>query len=113
MSAFAALAERSSTLVNAIRAYEQMYRAPPPSLNAIVPEFIPSIPVTGMGAHPKYEYLVGKADFFDQNPWVLIVFASTGFPDFDEFIYYPLQNYPEYRLCNRLELIGDWAYIHE
>lgn len=111
--AFLALAERSVVLVDAIKAYEDKYGAPPASLEALVPDFIPSIPKTGMGAYPKYRYVVPEQDRYAGNPWVLFVFTPTGIPNFDQFIYYPLQNYPADLDGNPLERIRDWAYMHE
>ena len=50
----------------------------------------------------------------DGNPWMLTVFTPVGFPDFDQFIYYPSQNYPDYYWgSNPVERIRDWAYVHE
>jgi hypothetical protein len=112
-SAFEELAERSATLVNAVKAHSEQYGKPPESLQALIPEFLSEVPRTGIAAYPKYSYFVGKQDTFDGNPWVLKVGASTGILDFDEFMYYPLQNYPASRCGNRLEPIRDWAYMHE
>ncbi len=113
MSAFAKLAERSAELVEAIKAYERIHGEPPASLSALVPKFIAAIPKTGIGAYPTYRYHVGKTQRWDGNPWVLSVFASKGVLNFDEFLCYPLQNYPATRCGNRLERVGDWAYLHE
>ncbi len=114
MAAFHSLAERSAPLVQAIRAYESRHGAPPTDLAALVPEFIPSIPGTGMAAHPRYKYHVGeKAVHYDGNPWVLVVFTPSGGINFDRFMYFPLQNYPKTGYGGSLEPISDWAYVHE
>ena len=68
----------------------------------------------GPGAYPDYEYFIPENGALDGNHWLLIVFASTGVLNFDEFIYYPLQNYPPYYWdTNPLERVRDWAYMHE
>jgi len=113
MNAFAALAERSAPLVDAIRKYEQVHGQPPSALADLIPEFLAVVPQTEMGAYPQYKYRRGS-ESDDGNPWVLSVFTPTGVPDFDEFFFYPLQNYPLHRWgTNPVERIRDWAYLHE
>lgn len=114
MTAFRSLAERSTPLVEAIRSYEARYGTPPPDLAALVPEFIPSVPSTGMAAYPRYEYHTGEeASHYHGNPWVLVVFTPSGGINFDTFMYFPLQNYPKTGYGGWLERISDWAYVHE
>ncbi len=114
MAAFQHLAERSAPLVQAIRAYESRHGAPPPDLTALVPEFLPSIPSTGMAAYASYEYYVGaKAAGYDGNPWVLVVSTPSGGLNWDQFMYFALQNYPKTGYGGCLERISDWAYVHE
>jgi hypothetical protein len=98
-----------------VKAYEQTHGKPPVSLDVLVPEYLPAIPNTGMGAYPEYRYtLVTESGQQDGNHWVISIFTPTGIVDFDEFFYYPLQNYPSHRWGgNPVERIGDWAYMHE
>lgn len=112
MSAFGRLAERSKPLIAAIRSYEHNYGQPPESLSALVPEFIPIEPSTGMGAYPKYRYSTAPTNFHG-NPWVLTVFTPSGGINFDQFMYFPLTNYPKTGYGGWLERVGDWAYVHE
>ncbi len=49
----------------------------------------------------------------DNNPWVLIVHTPSGGINFDQFMYFPLQNYPESGYGGWLARIRDWAYVHE
>lgn len=112
MNAFYHLAERSRPLIDAIRAFEQKTGRPPESLSSLVPDFIPSVPGTGMGAYPEYRYLVNTTNW-DGNPWVLTVFTPSGGINFDQFIYFPLTNYPPRGYGGWLERVGDWAYVHE
>lgn len=112
MGAFASLAERSAPLVEAIKRYEQQYEKPPDSLTVLVPEFLPEIPRTGMGAYPDYNYRVITRSS-DGNRWELSVFTPTGILNFDKFFYYPLQNYPSHLCRNGVERVRDWAYMHE
>lgn len=113
INAFRRLAERSEPLVAAIRAYEERYGKPPESLEALVPEFISSVPTTGMGAYPKYQYeLTNKANQHG-NPWIITIFTPSGGINFDQFMYWPLTNYPARGYGGWIERVGDWAYVHE
>lgn len=78
----------------------------------MVPEFLERIPKTGMGTYPDYKYWTGS-DSFDGNPWALIVSAPSGPLNFDQFMYFPLTNYPATGYGGWLERVGDWAYVHE
>ena len=112
--AFVELAERSRPLVNALQSYEAQFGHPPQTLEELVPNFIPKVPKTGLGAYPKYEYVAGdEAKRFDDNPWALYVFTPSGGINFDQFLYFPRQNYPKRGYGGWLERIGDWAYVHE
>ncbi|MDY7000161.1 MAG: hypothetical protein SVS15_00080 [Thermodesulfobacteriota bacterium] len=61
-STFVSLAERAKPLVQAIEYYEHRNGHPPQSLDKLVPDPFPSVPVTGIRAYPYYEYQV-----FDQT----------------------------------------------
>lgn len=113
MRAFHRLSERSRPLVAAIRAYEERHGKPPESLEALVPGFISSVPTTGMGAYPNYQYeLTTKANQHG-NPWIITIFTPLGGINFDQFMYWPLTNYPTYGYGGWIERVGDWAYVHE
>lgn len=112
--AFQQLATRSAPLVAAIKSYQTKYGRPPATLDTLVPEFLPSVPHTGMGACPDYQYVVGAdAAYFANNPWVLKVNCSQAFINFDVFIYLPLQNYPQHGFGGSIERMGAWGYVHE
>lgn len=111
-SGFHRLAERSKPLIAAIRAFEQTHGHPPLSLQALVPDFMVSVPATGMGASPEYRYSINTA-IYHGNPWVITIFTPSGGINFDRFIYFPLTNYPKVDYGGWLERVGDWAYVHE
>ena len=114
MSAFHKLAERSVPLIQAIKEYEIKYDSFPNFLETLVPEFLPSVPQTGMGAYPTYEYMVGvESQKFANNPWCLLIHTSSGILNWDLFIYFPNQEYPKQGYGGVLERVGDWAYVHE
>jgi hypothetical protein len=112
--AFRQLAERAGPLVAAIKAHELKMGYPPAALQDLVPAFLASVPVTGMGSYPTYEYFSGaEAKQHEGNPWVLVVpCGGPGF-NFDQFLYFPLQNYPQRGYGGALERMADWAYVHE
>jgi hypothetical protein len=112
MREFARLAELSKPLITAIRAYDQKHGRPPESLGTLVPEFLGRVPSTGMGAYPDYRYSI-PTNGYEGNPWVLYVFTPSGGINFDQFMYFPLTNYPKRGYGGWLEQIGDWAYVHE
>lgn len=114
MSAFYNLASKSKPLVSAIHEFTNQTGLPPSSLDALVPDYINEIPKTGMMAYSKYRYYVGEdAIRYEGNPWVLRVFTPSGGINFDEFMYFPLQNYPERGYGGSFQKIQDWAYLHE
>jgi hypothetical protein len=115
MKAFGRLAERSAPLVAAIKSYDQKHGKPPESLEALVPEFLAAVPGTGMAAYPKYNYYAGEkaAANYDSNSWVLSVSCPSGIINFDQFLYFPRQNYPATGYGGSLEKVKDWAYVHE
>jgi len=109
---FERLAERSKPLVAAIHAYEKDRGQPPPKLAALAPDYLPSVPGTGMSAYPEYLYFVGEeaAKNWYGNPWVLYVSASEGIMDFSFFYFLPMRHCPVERAPER---IRDWGYLHE
>ena len=112
--AFRELAERSAPLVDEIRNFEAEHARPPSQLEELVPEYLPKIPTTGMGAYPEYKYLVGKEALqYHGNPWVLIVHTPTGILNWDMFMYFPNGKYPDVGYGGWLERIDSWAYVHE
>lgn len=114
MSAFDALAVRSTTLVSAIEQFEKEKGGPPRSLEQLVPDYLDTVPSTGMGGYPEYEYVSGdQAANCEGNDWVLLVPAPGPGMNFDIFMYFPDQNYPETGYGGWLERIRGWAYVHE
>lgn len=112
--AFQRLEARSAPLVEAIFAYEKDHGKAPETLADLVPTYMNEIPSTKMRAYPTYSYASGDtAKKWHDNPWVLYVKTSRGFTNFDMFIYFPKQNYPDTDYGGSLERIGTWAYVHE
>jgi len=112
-SSFVKLAERSAPLVAAIDSYYRDTGRPPMSLDQLVPVYLKSIPATGMSGYPNYSYSAGNTSAIGREPWTLWVATPSGFLDFDRFVYFPSQDYPEQGESGFYEQIGTWAYYHE
>lgn len=114
MQAFHGLADRSIFLVEAIHRYDKDKGRPPKYLSELVPAYITEIPKTNIGAYPEYKYeTTTDPKKWDDNPWVLYVDTPLGVLNWDMFLYFPKQNYPEHGYGGYLERIKDWAYVHE
>lgn len=114
-SGMEAFARRSQPLVAAIHQYERDQAAPPTSLDDLVPDYLPHVPMTGMMAYPAYDYHMGSEceERFLGNAWALSVFTPLGGINFDRMLYFPQQNYPAQGFGGTVERIRDWAYVHE
>lgn len=111
-AAFKAITVRGGPLVAAIKQHQAKQGTPPGSLDELVPDFIPAIPDTGVGAYPKYEYVRNPNPAkYDGNPWVLYVNVSTDDLMQDLLIFYPNQNYPPNPPSRNVRRFGDWAII--
>ena len=109
---FKAITARGRPLVAAIKQHQAKQGTPPGSLDELVPDFIPAIPDTGVGAYPKYEYLRQPDPVkYGGNPWVLFVNVSTDDQMQDLLIFYPDGNYPENRPGHLVRRFGRWAEI--
>lgn len=106
---------RSQPLIAAIQSYERDHSKPPPSLEALVPTYLPRVPTSGMPAYPNYEYHTGAEaeQEYAGNPWALTVNTPIGLLNWDMFFYFPKQNYPKLRYGSSIERVGDWGYHHE
>lgn len=112
MSGFKRLEDRGKPLVAAIHKFVEDHERPPATLQDLVPNYLPEVPGTGMPSYPEYQYSTAP-DQWDGNPWVVYVMCSSGFMNFDKFMYLPRQNYPRTGYGGALERVGEWAYVHE
>jgi hypothetical protein len=107
------VAQQGQPLVDAITAYNVEHGRSPGSLEELVPGYIDRIPDTGIGMWPDFQYVVGQPDKFDGNEWVLLVTPPNLPMGFDQFMYFPRQNYPRVGYGGGIERIGTWGYVHE
>jgi len=112
MHGFQRLAIQSHSLVTAIEEYVKNEGHPPAMLQELVPQYLLKVPKTGMPAYPEYNYST-KTNLWNDNPWVLYVNCTSGGINFDKFMYFPNQNYPEKGYGGSLKRIEKWAYVYE
>ncbi|HET9314683.1 MAG TPA: hypothetical protein VFQ51_03800 [Vicinamibacteria bacterium] len=107
---FRLAARRATPLVAAIHAYERATGGPPAQLSVLVPGYLPELPT-----HiPPVELIAGgEAARYGGNRWVLVAQVGFGILNWDEFLYFPNQQYPSEGFGGHLERMGDWAYVHE
>jgi hypothetical protein len=99
-------------LVKAIHAYERQYKRPPPALNALVPEFLPSLPRTEIGACPDFEYATGEYAGSYGREWTLSVSIPSNLLETDTLLYYPRSEAAEQPALPPYERLRDWVYIY-
>lgn len=111
MHAFELAAQRAAPLVAAVKAYERDHAEPPRALDALVPAHLPGLP----DKLPPMKIVTDAAVMarLGNNRWALVSRVSSGFVNWDLFLYLPSQDYPEAGYGGRLQRVGDWAYVHE
>lgn len=101
------LSARSAKLIAAIENYERANGRAPGELAQLIPEYIDSIPSTGVPRSPHYDYADGASLCSAENGWELSVPAGD-FIVFDTFFYCPLRDYAQ-----RFKIVGSWAYCFD
>lgn len=102
------VAERGRPIVDAIKAFEKKNGHPPGSLDELVPDYLDSVPTTGIGSWPEFCYHTKNPNRHEGNEWDLNA-TVPGVPGFGlglgHLMYFPRQNYPEGSIR-----IGTWGY---
>lgn len=109
---FERLGERSSVLVSSLEKYRQTNGSYPDALQALVPAIIPKIPHTGMLGYGPYIYSKATKDTLFKGYELKVNCGGLGI-NFDKFVYWPERKYPKEMYGGVVELIGEWAYVHE
>lgn len=104
--------QRAVPLIEAIEKYHRRNNRYPANLQELVPQYLPSVPATGMVSYPEFRYSAATNDSLFRQ-YELKIRTSSGFINFDDFFYWPEKNYPAFINRERIERIGDWAYLHE
>ena len=115
MAGMESCGRRAQPLITAIGQYEIDHDLPPAYLDDLVPDYLPNVPSTGMMAYPEFDYHSGvdAEEEYAGNSWALSIFTPNVGINFDRMLYFPNQNYPDEGYGGWLEMIGDWAYVHE
>jgi hypothetical protein len=101
-------------LVHALAQYRDDKGEYPDSLDRLIPGYLEEIPYTGMIAYPEFSYSKDRNDI-RTNPgsFEVRINCTSGGINFDRFIYWPSETYPDRIQGNGVERIGKWAYVHE
>jgi len=112
--AFVQASRVGDQLVLALTQYRNDKGEYPDSLNRLIPGYLEQIPFTGMIAYPEFSYGKDRNDI-QTNPgsYELRIDCTSGGINFDRFIYWPSETYPDRIQDNRVERIRKWAYVHE
>ena len=111
-SAFQALAIRTQPAIDAIEEYRHENGRYPNCLKDLVPQYLERMPRTDMAGYPHFQYQQRESD--EKVPaldfYELKVYCSVGI-NFDVFVYWPDDNYPEYMYGGYVQRIERWAYM--
>ncbi len=112
--AFVRAARIGDSLVQALRQYRHDHGEYPDSLEQLIPHDLQEIPYTGMIAYPHFLYGKDRNDIqIHVGSYELrIQCQSTGL-NFDRFIHWPAEVYPDRIQDKPVERILTWAYVHE
>lgn len=113
---FTRVAQTATPVVEAIERFEVEHGNYPRSLEELTPQYLADTPYTGLIAYPTFTYSRRQTSLAEpefQDGYELRIECSSGALNFDRFIYWPSGEYPARIQGNRIERIGDWAYVHE
>ena len=112
--AFVQASRVGDRVVQALARYRDDKGEYPDRLDRLIPGYLEEIPYTGMIAYPEFSY---RKDRHDIQPspgsFELRIDCTSGGINFDRFIYWPSERYPDRIQDNGVEQIRKWAYVHE
>jgi hypothetical protein len=112
--AFVQASRVGDRVVQAIARYRNDKSEYPDRLDRLIPGYLEEIPYTGMIAYPDFLYLKDTNDIQTKpGSYELRIDCTSGGINFDRFIYWPSETYPDRIQGNRVERIDKWAYVHE
>jgi hypothetical protein len=101
------VADNGDRVVLAIRAFEARHGAPPETLAELAPEFVASVPGTGLGSRPAFRYAAHYADA-GHGTWRLWT-KLPGISHFSDLRYLPAAEVQEWDTV--LHRVGAWAVV--
>jgi hypothetical protein len=112
--AFVQASRVGDRIVHALVRYRNDKGEYPESLDRLIPAYLEEIPFTGMIAYPEFSYC---KDRNDNQPtpgsYDLRIWCPQAGINFDRFIYWPSETYPDQIQGKVAERIRKWAYVHE
>lgn len=113
-AAFHRVAANGNELVDALSQFHHDFGRYPEALDVLVPQHITAIPNTGLIGYPTYHYRRGFNDFDEvDDSYELVVYCPSGILNFDRFIYWPPEQYPERIQSSLVVPMENWAYLSE
>ncbi|MGO9464446.1 MAG: hypothetical protein ACLQIB_28070 [Isosphaeraceae bacterium] len=112
--AFVQASRVGDRLVQTLAQYRSDTGEYPDSLNRLIPSYLKESPYTGMIAYPEFSYRKDRNDIqTTPGSYELRIDCTSGGINFDRFIYWPSETYPDRIQGNGVERIHKWAYVHE
>lgn len=112
--AFVRASHVGDRIVEALSQHKRRTGEYPEDLNALLPTYLDEIPYTGMIGYPEFTYLKDHNDLeIKRGEYELRINCPSGGINFDRFIYWPSEKYPNRIQGKPVERIRGWAYVHE
>ncbi len=113
-TAFTRASANGGPIIAALNTYRDDNGVYPNSLSQLVPQYVPSVPRTGLIGYPTFTFPSGYNDISPvPDSYELRIECTSGGINFDRFIYWPSESYPKTIQGNWTERIGTWVYVHE
>ncbi len=103
--------ERGQPIIDALRSFERDHGHPPGGLVALVPEYLPDIPTTGVDAYP--DFLYREATAWRKTSWQLTASTPRGIIDFSAYVYCSDPKDPDLTAPSSEQRVGQWVYIRD
>lgn len=101
-------------IVRAIAQYRNDKGEYPDRLEELIPAYLERVPYTGMIAYPTFDYARDRNDIqVVAESYDLRIWCSCHPVNFDRFLYWPSETYPDRIQDKPVERIRQWAYVHE
>lgn len=113
-STFARATHSGAMVIEALAKFHRDHGQYPDQLAELVPKYLESVPYTGLIAYPEFRYTKDRNDLeVRPGQYELRINCSSGGINFDRFVYWPSEKYPDRIQGNGISRIGAWAYLHE
>ena len=115
--AFAEAGRSGAPIISALSQYHAGNGEYPEKLSALVPDYLPEIPWTGLIGYPEFYYFKANREYKNVKDYPadyeLGIHCGVALINFDTFFYWPSEKYPDRGRGGSIERIDNWAYVHE